>query len=818
MSGAGRDAGNGGDRGGSLFYDLLPRYVRFRDAYQGKPLEAVMEALQVPYDAVRDDLRSLYEGWFIETCDLWRVPYIGALLGVRGLGEASPVLPSQRCLVANTLAYRRAKGTAAALERVASDSTGWPCHLIQYAETTAMAPPLLGESGRQADDGTVDLRQPAHLADLDTPWNVTSHGADVRSASDDPPPLEDRGGFRPTQVGLAFYRLAAMPVERGQARRAPEGGSGTGAGSRGDGGWQRYFFHPFALDVPLFNPERGDPRPLHLSRRDGLPEPLDPEALRREVGALRRAGRRRGTGEGPATAYFGEEPAWRILVREAGEGDGPGRLRALEVAEMGICDLGSWRRPSGDAGREDDGDTDTGRETETSSGGYGALPPVRAWIDPRRGRFLLDESGLAEPDDGAELAESEGRRPRGRVWVDYHYGAPLDFGGGCYPRDPLPPPGDELGRWTAVVGTGPLAPGGGNGHTHVTTVGGARVHHYPTLDAALRAWNRQRVAPIPPTRPQPRAPRDGVIRIADSAVHTVSRPVDLRGRRLLIQAVDGCVPTLAGDLVMRAPRRLVEGLWESGSRAPSLENQLALDGLWVDGGIAISGDASLTVCHCTVVPPGRRRGPGEEPSPSGPAAIRVVDEEPSRDDLDGPGRSPDLFSVRVHHSVVAGIDLGRRTVGLGVAGSLVSGTVEVWSGEASFARSTLLGRVAAARLPEAVDTLFAAPVHVELQNGGRLRCCWLPEGSRTPPRERCATSSGGPGGVRGELFRSTRFGDPDFGMLATSAPRRLREGASNGNEIGVFNGIRQGDRLENLELVLEEYLPVGTSARVWFAT
>ncbi len=798
--------GNRDDRGGGLFYELLPRYIRFRDAYEGKPLQAVMEALQAPYDAVRDDLRTLYEGWFIETCDLWRVPYIGSLLGVRGIGEGSPVLPSQRCLVANTLAYRRAKGTAAALERVASGATGWPCHLIQYAETTAMAPPLVGEGGRQADDGTVNLRQPSHLEDLDTPWNTTSHGADVRSAGADPPPLEDRGGFRPTEVGLAFYRLAAMPVDGGQARRSDNGG--------GDGDWGRYFFHPFAIDVPLFNPERGDPRPLHLSRRDGLPEPLNPTALRREVEALRRAGRRRGAGEGPATAYLGEEPAWRILVRAPGEDGRPGRFRALEAAEMGICDLADWRRPAGGTDADDGAEGgDRGDGGGADPGRRGGPPPVRAWIDPRRGRFLLDASPAAEPDEGS----AGGERPRGRVWVDYHYGAPLDFGGGCYPRDPLPPPGDEMGRWTAVVGTGPLAPmsPGEAGTTHVTSVGGVRVHHYPTLDGALRAWNRQRVAPIPPTSPRPRAPRDGVIRIADSAVHNLSRPVDLQGRRLLIQALDGCVPTLAGDLVLRAPRRRVEGLWESGSRAPSLENQLALDGLWIDGGIEISGDASLTVRHCTVVPEGRRRGPGEAPAESGPAAIRIV-EEPLAMDAGGTlDRSPDLFSVRVHHSVVAGIDLGRRSVGLGVAGSLVAGAVEVWSGEASFARSTILGPVAAARLPEAVDTLFADPVDVELQSGGRLRCCWLPEGSRTPPRERCAV---GASGARGELFRSTRFGDPDFGMLATSAPQRLREGASNGNEVGVFNALRQGDRLDNLELVLEEYLPVGTSARVWFAT
>ena len=120
-------------------YDLLPAYVRFRDAYQGEPLRAVMEALELPYEAVRDDLRALYDGWFIETCDLWRVPYVGDLLGVRGLDTESQLLPTQRNRVANALAYRRAKGTAAVLERVARDATGWACHLVEFQRTTAAA-------------------------------------------------------------------------------------------------------------------------------------------------------------------------------------------------------------------------------------------------------------------------------------------------------------------------------------------------------------------------------------------------------------------------------------------------------------------------------------------------------------------------------------------------------------------------------------------------------------------------------------------------------------------------------------------------------
>lgn len=868
----------------SRLYDLLPSYIRFRDAYEGKPLLAVMEALELPYRAVERDLVSLYDGWFIETCDLWRVPYIGALLGVRGLGETGGVLPSQRNLVANTLAYRRAKGTAAALERAATDVTGWPCHLIPYRETTAGAPPLVGGDGREPGDGTVDLRREAQIDDLDTPWNTASHSADVKpvasggTASLGPrrgghgghgghdghgghtesegadegaagtfPPLGDDGGYRPAEVGLVFHRLGAMPVEAAQARPVVGGETAGRDGDRAEEGWRRYRFRGMGVDGPLFNPQRGDSQPLHLSRRDALPAALAPRVLRREIEARRAAGRALAAGgkaraSAPATAYLGEQPALRIVIEEA---DGP---RELTPEELGIADLAEWALPAGaDGEREEDGE-----------GNREGGPPRRAWVDPVRGRFLL-----APPPASAVGAEVESETTEtgadtdsknDPVWVDYHVGAALDLGGGSYPREPLPPPGEAGQRWSAVVsasqsmgveasvgtagtaGTAATAPAGARlarerGIVRRDT-DGHRVHCFRSLDAALRAWNHERVPPIPSGRPLPRSPRNGVIRILDSGLYPVGQPIDLRGRRLLLQAADGCTPTLVGDLVLRGPERRVESLWESDSRAPSLENQLALDGLWVDGGIEIVGDTSLTVRHSTVVPTSRPAGeaagspktdPSSAPGSRSTAAIRVRDDvlpdflsKATAEGGSGPAPgAPRHFTVRIHHSIVAGLDLGERKVELGVAGSLIDGPIRLAGGEAQFARSTVFGELVAGRLPLAVDTLFAGPLWVEFQGGGRLRTCWLPEGSRTPPRERCVEA---PPGVGPELFRATRYGDPAYGMLATAAPRELLEGASNGNEIGVFNALRQSDRLANLDTVLAEYLPVGMSARVWLAT
>ena len=75
---------------------------------------------------LEEDLEQLYDDQFIETCAEWVVPYIGDLVGTRGLFVLPNVTKfSQRAQVANTMAYRRRKGTAAVLEQLARDVTAW---------------------------------------------------------------------------------------------------------------------------------------------------------------------------------------------------------------------------------------------------------------------------------------------------------------------------------------------------------------------------------------------------------------------------------------------------------------------------------------------------------------------------------------------------------------------------------------------------------------------------------------------------------------------------------------------------------------------
>ena len=98
-------------------YGLLPAIYRIRDAENGGVLYGLMGILAGQAQTLEADIGQLYNNWFIETCEEWVVPYIGDLLGVRGLHQVIGAGFSQRARVANTLLYRQGKGTARVLHK-----------------------------------------------------------------------------------------------------------------------------------------------------------------------------------------------------------------------------------------------------------------------------------------------------------------------------------------------------------------------------------------------------------------------------------------------------------------------------------------------------------------------------------------------------------------------------------------------------------------------------------------------------------------------------------------------------------------------------
>jgi len=164
-------------------YDLLPVIYRMRDAEQGEPLKALLQIISEQVNLVEDDIFQLYENWFIETCEDWVVPYIGELIGYEPVHEAgelsagatrqdqqrNKVLIPRREL-ANTIRYRRRKGTLALLELLSNDVAGWPARAVEFYKLLGWTQAL---NYQHSDQGkTVDLRNGSSLDLIDSPFDT----------------------------------------------------------------------------------------------------------------------------------------------------------------------------------------------------------------------------------------------------------------------------------------------------------------------------------------------------------------------------------------------------------------------------------------------------------------------------------------------------------------------------------------------------------------------------------------------------------------------------------------------------------------------
>ena len=172
---------------------LLPAIYRQRDDERAAgqmplpgqdrtgPLRALFGVLAAESGRVEDDIRGLYDDWFIETCADWVVPYIGDLLGVRALQDIAAPGFSRRALVANTIAYRRGKGTARVIEQLAQDATGWRAvarEMFQQLSVTQHINHLRPEALR-----TPDLRLSAAFDVAPGPFGSAAHQIDVHSVA-----------------------------------------------------------------------------------------------------------------------------------------------------------------------------------------------------------------------------------------------------------------------------------------------------------------------------------------------------------------------------------------------------------------------------------------------------------------------------------------------------------------------------------------------------------------------------------------------------------------------------------------------------------
>lgn len=353
-------------------YGLVPAVYRARDAGHGQPLRALLALFAQELQALEEHLEQLHDDQFIETCAPWVAPYIGDLIGYRPLHGTSPAVSSPRAEVANTIAYRRRKGTALMLEQLATDVSSWPAHAAEFFEQLATTQ-YMNHLRPHAPAAARVRSLPAMRAVRDSrgAFNTTAHTAEMRR------PETGSGRFGIPHVGLFLWRL--QPFSRTRVPLVPD--------APADPANRRFRLDPLGADVQLFRKPRRESAISELSTAMHVPAPLGVRGMALAV----RAAQSQPDPEANRDDDYG--PGESLLLERFDTA--AGAWLAVPTADIVVADL---RDVAGGWNHDDD------------------VPAGRIAVDPERGRVRC------APDVTAPLRAT------------FHVGFSRAIGGGEYER------------------------------------------------------------------------------------------------------------------------------------------------------------------------------------------------------------------------------------------------------------------------------------------------------------------------------------------------------------------------------------------------
>jgi len=715
-------------------YNLLPSVYRMRDAALGQPLRALLRVIAEQVNLVEDDIAQLYENWFIETCEDWVVPYIADLVGYRPVHEAgeagSPdtfegrarnkiLIPRRE--VANTIRYRRRKGTLSVLELLANDVAGWPARAVEFYQLLSVAQHLNHLHPDRAR--TVDLRAGDALDRLDSAFDEIAHSVDVRRINSH----RTQGRYNIPSVGLFVWRLKEYSITKAPAYYLERRYRNRDR--------NRYTFSVLTNDTQLVTLPFREPEPTHIADEMNVPTPIRRRAL-----------------EERTSDYYGAGKSILIWVGDP--------ERPVPVEDIIAADLSKWvYSPKGD----------------------------QVAVDPRLGRIALAND-----------------RHETDVWVSYYYGFSADVGGGEYER-PLRP---QFNRKLYRVSQQRKA---------------SSPDYFETIGDAIEAWLKDR-----------ESHPDALVEIDDSGSYSESiNEIAMKsGERLEIRARNGARPVIRlFDLrASRGDALVISGIEDEDDSRRSPE--FILDGVLIAGrGLRIRGRLSrVTIRHCTLVP-GWSLGHHCEPENETDPSLELIDTTAQVSIehsilgsilVDQDEVMSDPLRLNITDSILDAIKLDYEALGVSGPGRSVAHVL------LTIARSTVLGQVNTHAIELAENSIFMSHVKVMRSQLGCMRFCYVPPGSRTPPRYNCQ-----PDGVTAEVkrqadkalaeirvrprFNSLRYGMATYCQLANTCAEEIKRGADDESEMGVFHDLFQPQREVNLRTRLDEFTPAGSNAGIILA-
>jgi len=303
-------------------YDLLPVVHRMRDADLGYPLRGLLQVISEQVNVVDSDIAQLYENWFIETCQDWVVPYIGDLVGYtpgsetgepvdlrneRALARERTVIPRRE--VANTVRFRRRKGTVAVLEELAAAVANWPGRAVEFYRLLSFTQNI---NYLHLDRGrTTDVREGCVLQELGGPFEETAHTVDVRSINARHFPER----YNIPEVGLFVWRLKTYSITGAPAYCLEEESPHC------------FLFNSLGNDMPLFNRSRDTE--IHPPGKLDLPTPITRRDLESHKPSV--PGKHKVSG---VPYYYGKDKSFEIRL-------GPDR-QLIPPESVVAADLSGW--------------------------------------------------------------------------------------------------------------------------------------------------------------------------------------------------------------------------------------------------------------------------------------------------------------------------------------------------------------------------------------------------------------------------------------------------------------------------------------------
>ena len=247
-------------------YELLPAVHRLRDRERGYPLRDLLRVIAEQVDIVEDNITQMYDDWFIETASDWAVPYIADLVGYSPVLAAGDPATSRaaenrvlvpRREVANTVAYRRRRGTLSVLEDLSRAVGAWPARAIEFYRLLCWAQHLNHQHADGARARTVSLRDANALDQIGTAFDPFAHTVDVRRISS----RRSQGRYNIPSVAVVVWRLQPYVVTKTPAYCL-------------DAGKNNYTFSVLGNDAPLFTQPEPEPAATGIAGEINVPTPI----------------------------------------------------------------------------------------------------------------------------------------------------------------------------------------------------------------------------------------------------------------------------------------------------------------------------------------------------------------------------------------------------------------------------------------------------------------------------------------------------------------------------------------------------------------